>query len=197
MRSSLVGLIAVSLVAGLSRCWPDQEDPAPCPPNCLECNAVSNCTRCKDGFYVNKYESNNCSKCYTGCQQCTASSRCTVCDPDYYLEPSSYSPLEYVYCNRCPRFCHNCTANYTCGYCAQGYKMSQNQCYLEESRAGGFIIAGFLVAAVAVFGLLWKGCGFTNNEEEIDLTKYLQAAQPTDLVPQADPPKEAGPVDLT
>lgn len=65
--------------------------------------------------------------------------------------------------------------------------MYREQCYLEETRKGAYIIIGFLVAALVVFGLVWKGCGLGSDEGEVDLGKYMNTEMPADGKSQADP----------
>ncbi len=119
----------------------------PCPPNCLKCSSISNCTQCLPCFEL---QGGQCLSCSLNCQTCS-NGICTSCISGYYLDyqrlcqicpitgtaictiNSLQSCLSNYWldnnaanCIQCDPNCQQCSSTTKCAICLQGYFLQFN-----------------------------------------------------------------------
>jgi hypothetical protein len=99
-----------------------------CPslPNCLTCNANSQCALCQQGYFLNINSS--CSPCNNNCTDCSWISFCNQAADGYFLQRHIDGSNSGVV-SACQSPCLNCgyNANY-CLTCINGYNISGSAC---------------------------------------------------------------------
>lgn len=95
-----------------------------CEHGCLTCNSLTNCTGCKEGYYL---ENADCHFCDSGCKECTAPGKCTKCFDGYFI--SSTNDEGFVTCESCTTNCKECSSKETCNKCFDGsYLDDKKEC---------------------------------------------------------------------
>ena len=91
-----------------------------CEFGCLECDSLTNCITCKDGY--TKSGKDDCVQCPHGCKDCLIKSDdCISCLPGFY---SVKKDNGYISCTKCPGNCEECTSSdssIVCNSCIDGY----------------------------------------------------------------------------
>ena len=116
----------------------DNNNCKPCPTQCVQCNSLTSCNSCKNGFYLS---TNNCLPCDTVTAKCvtcvSTATKCLSCQAGQKLEnfncvvacsATSYEIPGNI-CNPCPPGCTGCTAS-ACTGCntGGGYRTKGNVC---------------------------------------------------------------------
>ena len=101
-----------------------------CEFNCLECDDLRECKKCKDGFrlYQREGESDHdCQPCKDrGCKTCDSSAtECTECIDGFYQ--TSIQGTNFVTCSKCPSGCKKCDKS-KCTECYEGYYNNNGVC---------------------------------------------------------------------
>ncbi|KAL4456738.1 hypothetical protein ABPG73_014764 [Tetrahymena malaccensis] len=124
---------------------PNQKYCRQCNSLCQTCQNGSDCSRCKDGYYLNN---NTCLSCDSSCLTCKGSgpSQCIICSltNSYISEMQNnkcisfcdltqsqyvdYSDSQQMYCRVCNKPCLTCNGSTSCNSCQSGYYLNNNQC---------------------------------------------------------------------
>lgn len=94
--------------------------------SCARCSptALSTCTTCYDGNYLNQ---GVCSACPTGCSTCSSPQNCLTCSSGYTAQVQSIATQ--TSCVKCQAPCALCIGNaQTCTKCLSGYTLSGWNC---------------------------------------------------------------------
>ena len=104
--------------------------------NCRECINTGNltnqnCTKCKDGYYLD-LSTSNCYNCYNTCETCNqvgneTNNNCLSCKTGYYKDELTSN------CNECCNSCLTCiigqnSTSHNCLTCKNGYYFSSGNC---------------------------------------------------------------------
>lgn len=106
---------------------------------CARCspNALSTCTACYDGYFVNQ---GSCSACPTGCQTCSNANNCLSCSSGYTAQVQAISTQ--TKCIACASPCAQCVGNAeTCTVCQSGYSLMGWKC-MTNFNFGFSIVLG-------------------------------------------------------
>ncbi|KAL6628865.1 hypothetical protein U3516DRAFT_657675 [Neocallimastix sp. 'constans'] len=87
----------------------EDETCEPCSPGCELCTNLDNCTKCKDGTFINE---GKCEACSPGCELCSDSNTCTKCKDGTYINNKI--------CEACSPNCELCTGPNDCIKCKDG-----------------------------------------------------------------------------
>lgn len=101
-----------------------------CEFNCLECDDLRECKKCKEGFRLYQREGetdHDCQPCKDrGCKTCDSSAtECTECIDGFYQ--TTIQGTKFVTCSKCPSGCKKCDKS-SCTECYEGYYNNNGVC---------------------------------------------------------------------
>lgn len=104
-----------------------EEECIPCGENCSTCFLMENqqpkCFFCKEGYYLDKADGDQCKACSTGCARCIGPElgQCSSAQPGYFYDGDSNSIM------KCDDSCHRCHSATSCAVCSEGYYSKRDE----------------------------------------------------------------------
>lgn len=104
---------------------------------CIKCKSASNCTECKEGFFLKGFECLPCALTCSGCE--TLEDNCLTSESPVLLPgivladdtdcgASKYFDLATQKCEGCPANCYKCGSSSTCVMCHSHFILDKEKC---------------------------------------------------------------------
>ncbi|KRX04410.1 Insulin-like growth factor binding protein, N-terminal [Pseudocohnilembus persalinus] len=109
-----------------------------CHDNCSVCHSLSQCIQCKDKYFL---DSGNCENCPYYCENCSSSQDCLSCPPNSYRDINQNCQCNEQYyqvalgiieCQQCQFPCLNCSSQLTCLSCVSGRILKNGSCVCPD-----------------------------------------------------------------
>ena len=113
-----------------------------CKTPCKECQSLSICTSCPDGYYL---DGTSCTKCADGCTKCTGPDKCEGCIEGYRFNSGKCTKCKDKECKKCSQdieVCETCSDFHfikdgkTCATCSENCIRCENESKCLECKDG-------------------------------------------------------------